>query len=135
MAGSLVKEIKDGQRIYIVGNGGSFANASHIVNDLLSCGIKAFDINQPFFSATANDLGYEKTFSRWLEVIGEPGDLLVALSGSGKSPNILRAIETAEKIGMRVYKVFGAEQGLNMQETENVQLEIGHEVMWCLRNS
>ena len=118
-----------GRRVYIVGNGGSFANAAHIANDLLSVGIKAYTMDAATLTAFANDYGYENAFALWLRVVAESGDTLIALSGSGKSPNILNAIAEAEKIGMRVERVFGAEAGLDMQEAEESQIALGHEIM------
>lgn len=118
-----------GRRVYIVGNGGSFANAAHIANDLLSVGIKAYTMDASTLTAFANDYGYENAFALWIKVVGDPGDTLIALSGSGKSPNILNAIKEAERIGMRVERVFGAVAGLDMQEAEEAQLAIGHEIM------
>ena len=126
---NLSDRIKKAKRVYLVGNGGSYANAIHIANDLLACGIKAYTLDPSTLTATANDHGYEFIFSRWLFVIGEPGDLLIALSGSGKSPNILLAIEEAERIGMDIHREFGAEKGLDMQTAEERQIVLGHELM------
>ena len=118
-----------GRRVYIVGNGGSFANAAHIANDLLSVGIRAYTMDSATLTAFANDYGYENAFALWLRVVAESGDTLIALSGSGKSPNILNAIAEAEKIGMRVERVFGSAAGLDMQAAEEAQLALGHEIM------
>ena len=124
----LSERIKEARRVYIIGNGGSYANAVHMANDLIACGIKAHTLDMATLTATANDYGYDQIFSRWLQVFGEPGDLLIALSGSGKSPNILKAIDTAKAIGMTVERVFGAPK-LNMQEAEENQVWLGHQVM------
>src|SRR5690348_1586495 len=115
-------KIKISRRVYVIGNGGSYANASHIVNDLLSVGVKAYCMDPSTLTAFANDYGYENVFSKWLKVVGQPFDLLIALSGSGKSRNILNAIETAEQLGMNIHREFGAERGLGMQESEESQL-------------
>jgi D-sedoheptulose 7-phosphate isomerase len=123
--------IRRARRVYLIGNGGSYANAVHIANDLLSVGIKAYTLDAASLTASANDFGYETVFERWLSVVGEKGDLLIALSGSGKSPNILKAIEAAERIGMDVWKVFGAH--LDMQSAENEQVRLGHEAMLWLK--
>lgn len=131
---TLADHIRAAKRVFIIGNGGSAANASHIVNDLLSVDVPAFDINQPFFSATANDFGYEDTFSRWLKVVGEPGDLLIALSGSGRSPNIVKAIETATSIGMQSHLITDFLRTMDMQASEERQLHLGHEIMKALRD-
>jgi D-sedoheptulose 7-phosphate isomerase len=137
--------IRLANRVYVIGNGGSMANATHIVNDLLSCGIRAFDVNQAFFSATANDCGYEHSYRRWIEIVAEPGDLLIALSGSGESPNVLEALREAKRRGAATLAVVGRQStaaeiadaaivhGPGMQEAEDYQLVLGHQVMKELR--
>lgn len=132
---SLTERIKAAGKVLIIGNGGSYANAVHICNDLLSVGIRCFTLDPATLTASANDHGYETVFSRWIKVVGTRGDLLIALSGSGKSPNILSALKTAEEIGMDVYCEFGAAQGLKMQEAEERQVWLGHEVMRCLKKN
>lgn len=92
--------------VYIIGNGGSGANASHLCEDLgkgtaLSdenakrLRILSLTDNTPYILAWANDTSYERIFVEQLKNFGEPGDLLIAISGSGNSPNILRAVEWA----------------------------------------
>ena len=135
MDSSLISLVKGAKRTYIIGNGGSYANAFHVCNDLLACGIKAYTLDPATLTASANDYGYRAVFSTWIRVVGEPGDLLIAMSGSGKSPNILEAITVAELLGMTVYRIFGNERGENMQEAEEAQIRIGHELMKALRAS
>lgn len=135
------------RRVYLIGNGGSFANAEHICNDLIDAGVKAYTLNAAFLTATGNDCGYEHTFARWINVVGEPGDLLIALSGSGKSPNIRAALGAAKDRGMTTVAIFGAynqhdgfcvdildASGDNMQEAEEHQIVWGHEVMRRLKD-
>lgn len=123
-----------GCRVYIIGNGGSYANASHIANDLLTCGIKAFTLDPATLSCLANDHGWETAMAWWLSVVGQSSDLLIALSGSGKSQNILNAIETAERLGMDVWREFGAMQGLDMEAAEEQQLRLIHSLKKELRD-
>jgi D-sedoheptulose 7-phosphate isomerase len=130
----LAEKVRKARRVYIIGNGGSYANAVHIQNDLEAIGIKAHTLNPASYSATANDHGHDYVFSRWVELHGEPGDLLIALSGSGKSKNILIAIAVALARGMEVFPIFGARRGLDMQQAEEEQLVIGHDVMQWLRS-
>jgi D-sedoheptulose 7-phosphate isomerase len=132
---TLAEAIKRARRVYIIGNGGSYANAMHIQNDLIACGVRAHTLDPSTLTATANDHGFEYVFSKWLLAFGESGDLLIALSGSGKSPNILNAIQAAKIIGMDVWPIFGSERGENMQQAEEAQLGLGHEVMRCLKSS
>jgi D-sedoheptulose 7-phosphate isomerase len=115
----LVDKVRKAKRVYIIGNGGSYANTMHMQNDS--------------YSASANDYGHEFVFSRWVMLHGEPGDLLIAMSGSGKSPNILNAIGAAKILGMDVHLIFGNERGEDMQQAEESQISIGHKVMKALR--
>jgi D-sedoheptulose 7-phosphate isomerase len=129
----LSEAVRKANRVFIIGNGGSYANAVHMANDLLSVGVKAFTLDPASLTASANDFGYETVFSRWLKVVGEPGDLLIALSGSGTSKNILNALDTANEIGMRYHLVTRYLTDLDMQESEEEQIRLGHEVMKELR--
>ena len=131
----LIDLVRKAKRIYIIGNGGSYANAQHIANDLLACRIRVFTLDAATLTASANDFGYETVFSRWLSVVAEAGDLLIALSGSGRSTNILAAISEAERIGMDVHCEFGAAKGLDMQQSEEAQIALGHELMRCLKKT
>jgi len=127
---TLAETIRHARRVYIIGNGGSAANAIHMANDLVACGVKAHALTADIatLTAIANDYGYPFVFSRQLGVYGERGDLLIAMSGSGKSTNILLAIEKAHEIGMSVWRIFGNERGEDMQQAEEAQLKIVHEL-------
>ena len=129
----LLERVRRAGSVFLIGNGGSHANAMHAQNDLLSCGIRAFTLDPATLTAFANDHGYENVYALWLETVGQKGDLLIAFSGSGKSPNILKACATAERIGMDVYRLFGAELGQDMQTAANPQLVVGHALMRGLR--
>ena len=142
----LVQAVKRAKRVFLCGNGGSAANAVHIANDWISVGIKAQALTADVatLTAIANDFGYENVFSRQLEVLAERGDLLVILSGSGNSKNILKALETAKKKGIKSWAIVGGGRALqcsdrhiltesNMQSSEEEQLRIGHGVMWWLK--
>ena len=136
---------RDYGKILIIGNGGSYANAIHVANDFLLCGLPAFTLDPASLTASANDFGYETVFARWVKTVGAKGDLLVALSGSGKSPNIINALWEAKAKGMTTLGVFGAYNqhepicdilslgGDTMQEAEQYQLVWAHEVMLKLR--
>ena len=132
-ATSIAEAVKKAKHVYIIGNGGSYANAMHICNDLLLCGVKAFTLDPSTLTALANDFGYEVAYQMWIENVGEKGDLLIALSGSGRSPNILNAVKAAEQKGMDVWREFGATKGLGMQDAEERQINLGHELMRLLR--
>lgn len=132
---TLAERVRAAGKVLLIGNGGSFSNAMHIANDLISCGIQAYTMDPATFSALANDYGHFTAFSKWIAVCGRKGDLLIALSGSGKSLNILNACEEAERIGMDVHREFGAAQGLDMQSSEERQLWLGHELLRCLKKN
>ena len=94
--------------VFLCGNGGSAANANHWANDLIygagktgRGGIRAHSLaaNTSVIMCLANDTGYENVFSGQLCVLASPGDILIALSGSGNSPNIIRALEEANLLG------------------------------------
>jgi D-sedoheptulose 7-phosphate isomerase len=97
-----------GGTTYLIGNGGSAATASHMMNDLLKCTLVpgqprfravALTDNVPAMTAYANDLSYEEIFVEPLRALLEPGDVVLALSGSGNSPNVLHAIAYAGEVG------------------------------------
>lgn len=116
-AGRLVAEIIDnGGRIFSCGNGGSAAIANHLVCDCLK-GIRtgtnlkpkvhSFSATVELLTAIVNDIGSEEMFSFQLESMGQEGDLLIAISSSGSSPNIVRAIETARRMDIRTIAMTG----------------------------
>ena len=109
---------KTGKMVFVMGNGGSAANASHFAQDLAK-GTR-FDLEQekriralsltdnlPFVTALGNDDGYHTIFEQQLRTYAKPGDILIAISGSGNSPNIIHAIEWANKNGLATVGVTG----------------------------
>lgn len=130
-ASLLIETVRRAKRIYIIGNGGSYANTMHLCNDLLACRLKAYCCDPATLSAFANDYGWDQALARWISIVGEKGDVLIALSGSGKSKNILNAIRMATRRDMTVYKLFGNERQQTMQQAEEFQLHAGHEVYRC----
>jgi D-sedoheptulose 7-phosphate isomerase len=120
-AGRLTAEtVANGGRIYSCGNGGSAAIANHLVCDCLK-GIRtgtkikpkvhSFSTTVELLTAIVNDIGSEEMFSFQLESMGEAGDLLIAISSSGTSPNIVRTIETAARLGVRTIAMTGFSGG------------------------
>jgi D-sedoheptulose 7-phosphate isomerase len=98
-----------GAAIYFIGNGGSAATASHFANDL-AIGTNSYNKpfraisladNQAIITAVGNDFGYEEVFVRQLRVLGRQGDVLVGISASGNSPNLLRTFEYAKTAGIK----------------------------------
>ena len=112
--------IKNESRVYIIGNGGSAATASHMVNDL-GAGLRRRNIkninvtsladNTPVCSAIANDIGYENIFYMQLQGLLKKDDLVIAISCSGNSSNILKAVNYANEIGSTVIGLTGFDGG------------------------
>lgn len=111
-------------RVYLIGNGGSAAIASHFANDLNKTVIghkgekrakrfqaMALSDNIPVLTAWANDVGFEKIFSEQLKNFAQDKDLLIAISSSGNSPNIIEAVETAKNLHLAVIGLVGFDGG------------------------
>ena len=148
-----------GRHIYICGNGGSAANAMHLANDFHygvgACGqgptlpglrVEALPANSGVITCLANDTGYENIYSHQIEVKGRPDDLLIVLSGSGNSANVVKALETSKRMGLRSYAILAFSGGQcldlcdvpihfpidDMQIAEDTQLIVGHLCMQWL---
>jgi D-sedoheptulose 7-phosphate isomerase len=109
----LLKDKKD-NTIFICGNGGSASTASHMANDFRKmAGLKAFSLTDsvPLITAWANDDSYENIFVRQLESVAKNGDVLIAISGSGKSPNIVKAVTWAKKHKLCSIALIGLDGG------------------------
>jgi len=146
------KAIKNGKRVAVCGNGGSATAASHYITDWNKMvyshtntkfnGICLSD-NIGLITAYANDLSYEDVFSEQVKNLLEPDDLLITLSGSGNSENVIRATEVAKSIGVSTLAVVGYDGGklkkvsdkslwirsFDMQICEDLQTVFGHMVM------
>jgi D-sedoheptulose 7-phosphate isomerase len=122
----LIDEIADAyvndRFVFIAGNGGSGANASHLCEDLgkgtltdLECQkrlkVMSLTDNTPYILAWANDEGYDRIFIEQLRNLAQADALLIAISGSGNSPNVLRAVEYANANGMRTFGICGYDGG------------------------
>lgn len=118
LSGLIEERYHTGRFVFIIGNGGSGANASHLCEDLAKCTLRDFESqkrlrvlsltdNTPWVMAVANDINYESIFLEQVKNLASPGDLLIAISGSGNSPNILRAVEWANSHGMTTVGVTG----------------------------
>jgi D-sedoheptulose 7-phosphate isomerase len=114
----LISAIKDQKKIYLCGNGGSAADSEHIACELvgrlrkkaISVGAYSLASNIPVITALANDYGYETIFAKQLSVYGINGDVLIALSTSGESTNVIRAAEVAREKKMKVIVLTGREE-------------------------
>lgn len=116
----LFRAYKHNKQVFIIGNGGSAATASHMACDLgkntIAPNRQRFRImsltdNMPLLSALANDVGYENVFSEQLVNLIRPGDVLVVISGSGRSPNIVRAMRYARERAATIIALLGFDGG------------------------
>ena len=133
---TLFAAFEEGRTVFLAGNGGSAANASHFGQDLAKGTLASMDAekrfrvvaltdNIGFITALANDEGYDSIFEQQLRNLGRAGDLLVAISGSGNSQNILRAVEYARSIGMTTIGVTGFDGGkLRQLADESVHIPV-----------
>lgn len=140
------------KQLFLCGNGGSAANAIHLANDYLfgiakdggsPLRVTALPANQSVMTCLANDISYDEVFSIQLDAFASEGDILIALSGSGNSPNIVNAIKKAKEKGVKSYAILGYSGGqcLNladvpihfpiedMQISEDLQIMVGHMIM------
>lgn len=144
-----------GKQVFLLGNGGSAATASHIACDFQK-GLKeytgkrfracAVTDNVAVMTAWANDTAYENIFAEQLDSLLEPGDVVLAISGSGNSPNVIKAVEKANEMGAVTIGWSGFRGGKlaqvakkaivvnsdNMQRIEDVHMILGHLVFHCL---
>ena len=117
---------EQGKFVFVIGNGGSGSNASHFCEDLGKGTLRRQDFdddakrrlrvlsltdNTPYILAWGNDEGFERVFVEQLKNLAGPGDLLVAISGSGNSPNVLRAVEWANRDGLKTFGCTGFSGG------------------------
>ena len=135
--------------IFLAGNGGSAANANHLATDLIyganvggkgAFRVHALSANPSVLTCLGNDTGYENVFAKQLEALAQAGDLLLVFSGSGNSPNILRALEAARKLKMLTISFLGFDGGKaksmsdlalhfavhDMQVAEDLHMIAGH---------
>jgi D-sedoheptulose 7-phosphate isomerase len=124
--------IEKKSKIYILGNGGSSATASHMVNDLgaglrrrgiINLDVVSLADNTPVITAIANDIGYENIFYMQMEGLLKPDDLVIAISCSGNSPNITKAIQYAKKQGCKLIGVTGFDGGL-LKEMSDINCHV-----------
>ena len=104
-----VEALRDGNKIISCGNGGSLCDATHFAEELTGryrdsrCPLPAIAINDPaYMTCVGNDFGFQNVFSRYVEGVGSKGDVLLAISTSGNSQNILDAVAKAQQKGMKV---------------------------------
>lgn len=158
LATDMLAAWKNGNQVFFCGNGGSAGNAVHLANDYIygvakrtGGGIRAVALsaNPAVLTCLANDVGYDHIYSEQLAVLANEGDVLVTLSGSGNSPNILQVLEKAKSMKVKSYAILGYTGGKakaladvpihfpvnDMQIAEDLQLVVGHMLMqWLYEN-
>ncbi len=160
LADAIYECYQNRQLVFLCGNGGSGSNASHFCEDLGKGTLRREDYandrkarlrvlsltdNTPYILAWANDEGFDRVFVEQLKNLAQPGDLVIAISGSGNSPNVLRAVEWANRNGLKTFGCTGfsggklrtlAQQGLHvplddMGIVESIHLTVFH---WVVDN-
>ena len=158
LADDIQKCWNEGRRVFLCGNGGSAGNAIHLANDFIygiakktGGGLKAISLsdNSAVITCLANDVGYDHIFSEQLAVQAEEKDLLIVLSGSGNSSNIIHAVEQAKKMHVKSFAILGYNGGIcrgivdvpihfpinDMQIAEDLQIIVGNMLMQWLYNN
>lgn len=133
MVDGCVQALEAGNKLLFAGNGGSAAQCQHLATELV--GRFAFDrrphaalaltTDSSLLTAYANDYGFEGVFARQVEALGRPGDVLVALSTGGRSPNLLKAVEAAKGGGLLAYGLIG-EGGTPLAERCDLAILVPH---------
>lgn len=145
-----VQAIKNGGKIMFCGNGGSAADSQHLATELVvrlsgefnrqALPAIALTTDTSTLTACANDFGFDHVFSRQVEALGKPGDVLIAISTSGNSPNVIKAVETAKQLRIHTVGFAGKNNGqlgkladmiiavpsANVQRIQEAHITIGH---------
>jgi len=152
---SLLSAWQQKRQVFLFGNGGSAANANHIANDFIygiskklghALRVHSLSANSAVMTCLANDEGYDGIYFRQLAVLAQPGDVVIALSGSGNSPNIVQALQWCQEHNMESFAILGYSGGKaknlakvpihipidDMQISEDLQLVVGHMAMQWL---
>ena len=147
----LIRAYRCGHAMLLFGNGGSAADAQHIAAELVgrfrlerpALRAEALTVNTSALTAIANDFSFDAVYARQIEAFGQPGDVAIGLSTSGRSPNVVRALETARRLGLRTVAMTGSAGGparevaefwvgVPSADTPRIQeshIMIGH--IWC----
>lgn len=126
-----INSLKQGNKLLFMGNGGSAADAQHLAGEMVSRfafdrpGLAAFALttDTSVMTAIGNDYGYQHLFARQVEAVGRPGDVLIGISTSGKSPNILAALEKGNCMGLRTIAMTGNQKAVITTKAE-ISIEI-----------
>jgi D-sedoheptulose 7-phosphate isomerase len=150
VASAVIAAFRSGGKILFCGNGGSAADAQHLAAELAGrlrldrpgLPALALTVNASVLTAVANDFGYDEVFARQVEALGRTGDVLIGISTSGSSPNVVRALEVARQRGIVTVALVGSDGGAmagvsdvvarvpvtGTQHVQEAQIAVGHAV-------
>ncbi len=154
-AGLIARSLTNGGKLMLCGNGGSAADCQHLAAELVgqmngrqrpALAALALTTDTSALTAVGNDFGYETVFQRQVEALGRPGDVLIAISTSGRSPNVLRAVSAAARLGLRTVGLTGDGGGplsdltdiavrvpsSNTQRIQAAHIAIGHVICYLV---
>lgn len=151
MAEQLIAAFRNGNKLLVMGNGGSAADAQHFVAEVVgrfkmerpALPAVALSTDTSILTAIGNDYGFDQVFSRQVEALGRPGDLLIGISTSGNSPNVIRAVASARELGVRTLGLLGRDGGklkdlmddaLVVPSTVTARIQEVHQMIyhfWC----
>ncbi len=119
-----------GKKIIFIGNGGSATTANHMALDYSKLGkIRSISFDDgSFLTMLGNDYGFENSFAKAIEMYGDTGDLLIALSGSGRSPNILKAVEASRNKGLKVITLSGFQPDNPLSQLGDINIHFNSQV-------
>jgi len=125
-AGLIVQAYRSGNKTLFCGNGGSAADAQHLAAELSGrfyidrppIHAEACHVNSSFMTAVSNDYGFEKAYARYIKAVGKSGDVLVAISTSGNSENIVQALSQAREIGFSCILLSGSKGGKMVEKAD-----------------
>ncbi|MEP1096472.1 MAG: D-sedoheptulose 7-phosphate isomerase [Cyclobacteriaceae bacterium] len=130
---TMASAINTGGKIFSCGNGGSHCDAMHFAEELTGRfrenrkALPAIAISDSsHISCVSNDFGYDQVFSRYIEGLGKKGDVVLGISTSGNSQNVLNAFKTAKKLGMKTIALSGRDGGA-MAELSDIEIRVPHE--------
>jgi D-sedoheptulose 7-phosphate isomerase len=139
----IVHSLQNGNKVMLCGNGGSAADAQHLAAELSgrfyrdrkALSVEALHCNTSYLTAVANDYGFEEIYARLIEGMGKPGDVLIGLSTSGNSPNIVKALKVAKDMGLVTIAFTGESDGklgnhsdhiINIPSSNTPRIQEGH---------
>lgn len=143
----LIECLLNGRKLLVCGNGGSSADASHIAAEIVGRfvlerkGYTAIALSDSpgIITAVSNDYGFDEVFARQVEAMGRPGDVLLAITTSGNSPNVRRALEAANKLGLKSIAMLGRDGGaargmatveLIVRTTVTARIQEAHQMLY-----